>query len=61
VFSVGSVPRSYKRAQSEDGTEYNGVQNRSREELGRVLEMAVEGDRGDMVRKELNCNKKTHV
>jgi hypothetical protein len=25
VFSVGSVPRDYKRAQSEEVTEYRGV------------------------------------
>jgi hypothetical protein len=29
VFSVGSVPRSYKRAQSGELEEYEGVQRRS--------------------------------
>jgi hypothetical protein len=41
VLSVVSMPRSYKRAQSEDGNEYRTVVGR---DLGRVLETAVEGD-----------------
>jgi hypothetical protein len=38
-----------------------GVQNSSREgiELGRVLEMAVEGDWEEIARKELGCARKT--
>jgi hypothetical protein len=56
---MGSVPKSYKKAQSEDATEYNGVQNSNGEELCRVLKMAVEGDREEMARNELDCDAKT--
>jgi hypothetical protein len=44
----GSAPRLY----NEDLTQLQG-------EFGRVLEVALEGDREDMARKELDCAKKT--
>jgi hypothetical protein len=47
---------SYKRARSEDATEYGTIVGR---ELGRVLEMAVEGDWEEVARKELGGAKKT--
>jgi predicted NUDIX family NTP pyrophosphohydrolase len=51
VFSAWSVPRGYK------GTEH--VVRITFRELGRVLEMAVEGDREEMARNELEYAKKT--
>jgi hypothetical protein len=41
MFSVESVLRGYKSAQSEDAKDYRTVVGR---ELDLVLEMAVEGD-----------------
>jgi phosphoribosylformylglycinamidine (FGAM) synthase PurS component len=51
-----SLPKVYKRAQSEDTMEYRRVVRRK---LGKVLEMAVESDQEEMARKELHCAKKT--
>jgi hypothetical protein len=51
-FSMGSMPRSYKMAQSEDGKEHRTVVGR---ELGRVLENAVEGASDELAGKELDC------
>jgi hypothetical protein len=48
VFSVGSAPRLY----NEDLIQLEL-------ELGRVLEVAVEGDSEEMARKELGYEKKT--
>jgi hypothetical protein len=50
VFSVGSVPRSYK------GAHYRIVVGR---ECGWILEMAVESDWEEMARKESDCAKKS--
>jgi hypothetical protein len=55
VFYMGSMPRDYKRAQSEDATEYRTVVKSSRV---KSLELAVEGDREEMARKETDCDKK---
>jgi hypothetical protein len=52
VFSVGSVPRGYKRAQSEDAKEYRTVIESSRIECS---ELAA----AEMTRKELDDAKKT--
>jgi hypothetical protein len=58
-----SVPRVYKKAQSEDATEYRTVvvkwSSPEGIELGRLLEMAVEGDWEEIARKELGGAKKT--
>jgi hypothetical protein len=35
----------------------DGIQNSRGREFGRVLEMAVEDDREEMARKELDCDK----
>jgi hypothetical protein len=51
VFSEGSVPRSYMRAQSED-REYTTVVEKDWVES---LELAA----AEMARKELGCEKKT--
>jgi hypothetical protein len=55
VFAVGYLPRSYKRAQSEERTEYNEC--RTVVEISRVefseLAAAV------MAREELDCDGKT--
>jgi hypothetical protein len=48
VFSVGSASRLY----NEDPRQLEL-------ELGRVLEIAVEGDWEEMARKELDCDQKT--
>jgi hypothetical protein len=50
------MPRSYKKAQSEDGEEYRTVVGRV---LGRVLEMSVEGDWEELARNELDSAEKT--
>jgi hypothetical protein len=54
VFSVESVPRNYKRARPEDGTEYRTVVESSRVESS---ELAA----AEMARKELECDKKTSL
>jgi hypothetical protein len=48
VFSVGAALRLYNESLTQLELE-----------LGRVLEMAVEGDWEEMARKELDCDKKT--
>jgi hypothetical protein len=51
MFSVEPVPRSYKRAQSEDGTEYRAVVESSRV-------FGIDSCR-IMAREKLDCEKKT--
>jgi hypothetical protein len=54
VFFVGSVRRGYKRAQSEDGTEYRTVVERSRVESS---ELAA----AEVARKEVGVQRRLHV